>query len=206
MDAIPDHAGGSESATPGARVGSCGAWLRAESPFNCSCQRGSRGKRASSAGAAASNSSNFKADAQSTVQAVLDCEVGINLRRSGFTTKSGRRSPKVNAVHLALVDVDLQRVSRLDGPAAQELGDRLRPRLEHELQGRETEVAQKLNAAIEQHRDRLHYSTAGLFTSGWEKAQSLFSTFSRPAAPPPPEPPKPAAPESPDKAQTDVRL
>jgi hypothetical protein len=128
---------------------------------------------------------NFKADAQSTVEAALDCEVGLRLV-PGWFLGDLVVEPKVKSVRLSLVDIDLARVSRIDGPAAEELGDRLRHALDRELRGRQDEIAQKLNEAAQKNPERLRFSTDKLLALGWGKAQELFLALAKPAANPEP--------------------
>ncbi len=76
---------------------------------------------------------NFNAEAATIIEAALDCEVALRLlpamENGEFVVE-----PRVTGAHLKLIDIDLQRLSKLDGPAAQEFGDRLRKALEGELQ------------------------------------------------------------------------
>ncbi len=123
---------------------------------------------------------NFKADAGSTIEAVLDCEVALRIAPGAFLGDL-LIEPKVNGVRLALVDIDLERVSRIDGAVAEELGDRLRRALERGLRGRETEIADKLNEAARKNPDRLRISSARVLAAGWSKAQELLISLTRPA-------------------------
>jgi len=136
---------------------------------------------------------NFKADAQSTVEAALDCEVGFRLVPGRFLGDLVI-APQVNAVRLTLVDIDLARISRIDGAVASELGDQLRHSLDKELSGRQNEIAQKLNAAIAAHADKLRFPTERLMAFGWDKAQSVLATLAKLTPAPAPAPIPPAAP------------
>jgi hypothetical protein len=126
---------------------------------------------------------NFKTDADSTVEAEIDCEVGLRFVPGRFLSDLVVE-PKVSGVKLALVDINLQRVSRIDGAVAEELGDRLRHTLDKELRGRQDEIAQKLNAAIREHPEKLRFSAERLFSFGWSKAQALMSALANPPAAP----------------------
>jgi len=123
---------------------------------------------------------NFKADAASTIEAALDCEVTLRSAPGAFLGDLVVE-PKVNDVRLALVDIDLERVSRIDGAAAEELGDRLRHALERGLRERDDQIAAKLNEAVRNNPDRLRISSARLLATGWAKAQELLTTMARPA-------------------------
>lgn len=123
---------------------------------------------------------NFKADAQTTVEAALDCEVGLRPVPGRFLSDL-LVEVKVNGVKLSLVDIDLARVSRIDGPAAEELGDRLRHTLDKELRSREDEIGQKLNEALRKDPERLRFSMEPLLATGWDKARALLATFALPS-------------------------
>ncbi len=124
---------------------------------------------------------NFKIDAQSTIEAELDCEVALSLMPGQFLGDLVVE-PKVLGVKLALADIDLERVSRIDGHAAEELGDRLRHALDRELRGRQEEVAAKLNEAVRTHPEQLRFSTARLLAAGMATAQDLIAGMRKPAA------------------------
>lgn len=129
---------------------------------------------------------NFKADAQSTIEAELDCEVAFRLAPGRFLGDFVVE-PRVIGVKLALADIDLERVSRIDGHAAEELGDRLRHALDKELRGRQDQVAAKLNDAVRAHPERLRFSSERLLAAGLATAQDLI-VKSRKATPPMPVP------------------
>ena len=124
---------------------------------------------------------NFKADAQSTVEAALDCELGLRFVPGRFLADL-LVEPKVKSVKLSLVDIDLARVSKIDGPAAEELGDRLRHALARELRGRQDEIARKLNEAVQKNPDKLRFSADKLLALGWGKARDYFLTLAKPPA------------------------
>jgi hypothetical protein len=125
---------------------------------------------------------NFKADARSTVEAELDCEVTFHLVPGAFLGDFVVE-PRVIGVKLALADIDLERVSRIDGHAAEELGDRLRHALDKELRGRQDQVAAKLNEAARAHLERLRFSSERLLAVGLATAQDLIVKSRKPVAP-----------------------
>lgn len=127
---------------------------------------------------------NFKADAQSTVEAELDCEVALHLVPGAFLGDFVIE-PRVVGVKLALADIDLERVSRIDGHAAEELGDRLRHALDKELRSRQDQVAAKLNEAVRAHPERLRFASERLLAVGWSTAQELIAKSRNPAVPKP---------------------
>jgi len=136
---------------------------------------------------------NFKAEVTSLVEARVDCEVVLRPAPGGGLG-SLVVEPNVSGAHLSLTDVDLHRVSKVDGNAAQELGDRMRRTLDKELQKREGEIVQKLNDAIAKNADKLKFSGDNLLSSSWTAAGEAWSKLSKPTAAPPPTPGQIAAP------------
>lgn len=126
---------------------------------------------------------NFKVEAQSTFEAALNCEIGLRFV-SGRFLRELAVDPKVTSVRLSLVDINLDRVSRIDGPVAQELGDRLTHALDRELRGRQDEVARKLNEAVHSHPEKLRFSADNFISQGWTAARQLLLTLAQSPAPP----------------------
>jgi hypothetical protein len=124
---------------------------------------------------------NFKAEAASVVQARVACEVGLRPAPGGGLG-SLVVDPHVKSAQLSLVDVDLRRISKFDGPAANEFGDRMRRTLEKELHNREGEIVQKLNAAIAANSSKLQFSSENLVSASWTKAGELWNKLSNPPA------------------------
>ncbi|MES1213633.1 MAG: hypothetical protein ABUL64_03520 [Singulisphaera sp.] len=126
---------------------------------------------------------NFKVDAGSTIEAQLDCEVALHIVPSKFLGDLVVE-PKVLGVKLALADIDLARVSRVDGRAAEELGDRLRHALDKELRSRQDHVAAKLNDAARAHPERLRFSSDRLLAAGMATAADLVRAYRQPVTTP----------------------
>ena len=108
------------------------------------------------------------------VEARLDCDVAIRLV-PGKLVSDVVLDPRVTAVDLRLVDLDLRRVGILGHDVAHELGDSLTPILAKELDEREAKIVAKANAAIEKRRDRLHFSLEQFLKSGWSKLQTTIA-------------------------------
>ncbi|HEY2839515.1 MAG TPA: hypothetical protein VGJ26_10210 [Pirellulales bacterium] len=124
---------------------------------------------------------NFKAEAASVVEARVECEVALRpIAGGGLGTLMVE--PRVNAAHLSLVDVDLRRVSKFDGPAANEFGDRMRRTLDKELHSREGEIVRKLNQAIAANADKLQFTSDSFVSAGWTKAGEFLTKLGKPAA------------------------
>ena len=114
------------------------------------------------------------AEADSTVAARVECEVGIR-REPGTIVDGVILDPQVKAIHLQLVDLDLRRVGKLGHDVSHELGDALKPTIAHELELREPKIVAKANASIDKRRDRLHFSPEQFIASGWSKLQTAIA-------------------------------
>jgi len=124
---------------------------------------------------------NFKAEAASVVQARVECEVGLRPAPGGGLG-SLVVDPHVKSAQLSLVDVDLHRISKFDGPAANEFGDRMRRTLDKELHNREGEIVTKLNAAIAANAHKMQFSSDNLVSASWSKASDFFSKVGKATA------------------------
>lgn len=93
----------------------------------------------------------------------LDCEVGLSLEKATMLAGVGIH-PKIVNAHLDLDDFDLNRVSKIRGALAHELGDGLRYLIEEELEGKK--LVRKLNRAIEKKKDKLRVSPDKLLGLG----------------------------------------
>jgi hypothetical protein len=136
---------------------------------------------------------NFKAEAASVVQARVDCEVTLR-PAPGAGLGSLVVNPHVKSAQLSLVDVDLHRISKFDGPAANEFGDLMRRTLDKELHNREGEIVQKLNAAIVANADKLQFSSDNLVSASWTKAGDFLSKLGKASAAQSPGAPAPTSP------------
>jgi hypothetical protein len=124
---------------------------------------------------------NFKAEAASVVQARVECEVGLRPAPGGGLG-SLVVDPHVKSAQLSLVDVDLRRISKFDGPAANEFGDRMRRTLDKELHSREGEIVAKLNAAIAANAHKMQFSSDNLVSASWSKASDFLSRMGKAGA------------------------
>jgi hypothetical protein len=79
--------------------------------------------------------------------------------------------PRFTALDIQLREFDLQQVSKLDGIAAHELGEGMKPQLQRELNRREEKIVAKLNRSLEKRYDQLRFSPQAFVASGWSKLQ-----------------------------------
>ncbi len=118
---------------------------------------------------------NFYLEAETTVQVRLNVDVAIQAASDGsFGTIEVR--PHVNSVGLRLLDLKVERIDKIGGDVARELGRALQDVVADELHQREPELAAKMNAEIEKHRDKLRFSPSQIVDLGWDKVQSLLGT------------------------------
>ena len=130
----------------------------------------------------------ISAQGDATVAATIDCDVGFGFE-PGKLASDVLLDPRVTAINLELVDLDVHRISKLGGKAAHELGDSFTPMVARQLKRREAKLAAKANASIAKHRDRLRLPVNMFIASGWARVQSLLpnaapaTLLSKPAPP-----------------------
>ncbi len=117
---------------------------------------------------------NTSAQGDMTVRVRLDCDLAVRLE-PGKLVRDVVLDPRVTAVDLQLVDLDLRRVGVLGHDIAHELGDSLRPIIAHELDEREAKIVAKANTSIDKRRDRLRFSLTDFLKSGWSKFQTTLA-------------------------------
>ena len=113
---------------------------------------------------------NTHIEADGKVDIYLAGEIGIKLV-SGDTLPAVAIEPVITKVDIMLRQFDLERVSKLDGIAAHELGEGLKDRIQKELNRREPKIVAKLNKSIEKRKDKLRLSPAEFARTGWSKLQ-----------------------------------
>jgi len=116
---------------------------------------------------------NFHAEADSVIEARLDCDVTVRLD-GGKYISDVVIEPRVTDVDLRLVDLDLQRVSKLGGDAAHELGSGLKGLIAKQLNEREPKIKDKINASIAKRQDAMRISPEKMLAASWNKALSTF--------------------------------
>jgi hypothetical protein len=122
---------------------------------------------------------NANVEADSRIEARLDCEMAIDWKPSGVLGQLSIE-PKVIGARLELVDFDLKKVSKIEGRAAHELGERLQNTLAKKLHAEEPKLVEKLNKAIQKRQDRLRFSPDDVVANGLSKLESLFDADEKP--------------------------
>lgn len=119
---------------------------------------------------------NFHVEGYATIRARLDVVVNVHpVEGASFGTIEVL--PQVTDVNLELVDLTLTKVDLLHGDAARELGRMMKDIVAGEMKKREPEVASKINAQILKNRQKLQFSPSQIAQVGWQKVQSLLSSF-----------------------------
>jgi hypothetical protein len=117
---------------------------------------------------------NANAQADSQIEARLDCEIAWDWKASGIL---GRFTiePKVTGAQIELVEFDLKKVSKIEGWAARELGENFKGVIAKKLHDEEPKLVDKLNKAIQKRQDRLRFSPDDVVAGGLSKLESLFN-------------------------------
>jgi hypothetical protein len=113
-------------------------------------------------------------DADATVKARIECEVAIR-REPGRLVDDVVLDPRVTAIELELVDLDLKRIGKLGHDVSHELGNALRPTIANELVRREPKIIERANVSIHRHPERLRFSLDRFLASGWSKFESKIA-------------------------------
>ncbi|HEX4142865.1 MAG TPA: hypothetical protein VHY91_04885 [Pirellulales bacterium] len=113
-------------------------------------------------------------DADATVKARIECLVTIR-REPGHLVDDVVLDPRVTAIELELVDLDLKRIGKLGHDVSRELGDALRPTIAQELVRREPRIIERANVSLHRHPERLRFSLDRFVASGWSKLESKIA-------------------------------
>ncbi|HEX3996956.1 MAG TPA: hypothetical protein VHX65_00215 [Pirellulales bacterium] len=113
------------------------------------------------------------AEADCKIEARIDMNVRL-IMKQGTLLGDVAVEPKVTGADLKLVDFELQKVSKLQGWAAHQLGEGLKPEIARQLHREEPKLVEKLNAAIEKKKGRLRFSPDAAVSNGFSKLESLL--------------------------------
>jgi hypothetical protein len=119
---------------------------------------------------------NFHIEGYATIRARLDIVVNTQ-PVEGASFGTFQVLPQVTNVNLELVDLTLTKVDMLHGDAARELGRMMKDIVAGEMKKREPEMVTKINAQILKNRQKLQFSPTQIAQVGWQKVQSLLSSF-----------------------------
>ncbi len=119
---------------------------------------------------------NASCDAQCTIDAKIDCEMAWHWTSGtpGKLLGDITVEPKVTAVQLNLTEFELDKLSKIEGWAAREMGGTVKGLIQQKLHDEEPKIVEKLNKAIAKNQKRLHFSVDKAVDTGWTKLQSLL--------------------------------
>ena len=118
-------------------------------------------------------------DATADLKLIAKCQVNTKLD-FGKTPPDIVVQPKVMDAVIEMQNFRLQRVSKIGGEVAQQLGKAIRGRLEKEIDKRKEKLVKKVNQSIEKRKDKFRLSLSDFLKSHW----SSFLNKSLPASSP----------------------
>ena len=107
-------------------------------------------------------------DAQATADVVIDLQVRLRLRTEELLP-GVELVPRVHAATFRLRDYRVERVSKLDGRLAYELGDATESLIKRKLAEKEKKLVAKMNRQIERHSDDLTFSVTDWLRTEWNE-------------------------------------
>jgi hypothetical protein len=126
------------------------------------------------------------ADADCKLEVTLGCDIAWHWNAGGLLGELVVE-PKVTSLDIKLLEFRLNRVGKLSGWAAKELGEGLKGTVSHELHQQQPKLLAKINASIEKKKDHLHFSPDQALASGANKIQLLLHLGATPPAATPPK-------------------
>jgi hypothetical protein len=111
-------------------------------------------------------------DAVADVQLRLSCEVGVR-PDFGQILPAIVVDPRVTDANLVLTDFRVHRISKLEGHFAHQLGKNLRGVLVGKIENKRQKMVERINSRIDQKRDKLRFSLAGLGKKAWEEFRDM---------------------------------
>ncbi|QDU96094.1 hypothetical protein [Lignipirellula cremea] len=108
----------------------------------------------------------ISADARATIRLEVRCEMRVQLDPSKLPPDFVLL-PQATAARLTLSDFRLDRISKVGGAIANEIGEAAEGVLREKLEDYEPKLVQKINAAIAKKKDRLRVSMQDMLQSKW---------------------------------------
>ena len=116
---------------------------------------------------------NFKAQADSKIAARLDCEMAWTWKASGALGQI-IVEPKITGAQINLDEFELNKLGKIEGWSARELGKEFKATIAKKLHDEEPKLVEKLNKAIQKRQEKLRFSPDDIVAGGLSKLQSLF--------------------------------
>jgi hypothetical protein len=82
--------------------------------------------------------------------------------------------PKVTTIDIKLLEFQLNKVSKIEGWTARQLGDAIEGTVSHELHQQQPKLVAKINAAIDKKKDKLQFSPDQALSNGIGKLEMLL--------------------------------
>ncbi|MBW3600721.1 MAG: hypothetical protein KY475_26085, partial [Planctomycetes bacterium] len=108
----------------------------------------------------------FSAEGAARVRVALQCQAAMRLDPRKLPPDLVL-APKVNAADLVIEEFHIDRVSKVGGDVAEEIGREIRRSLEEKLAEDRTDLADKLNRQIAKNEDKLRLSLHDALASKW---------------------------------------
>jgi hypothetical protein len=110
----------------------------------------------------------FSISADATADVEIDTHFTVETKLDGSKIPLGVIiKPRVETAEVRLLDFDLHRISKADGPVVDELGDSLKRNVRKELAKDGDKIVQKINRQLEKKEDDLHLSVQDLIKNKW---------------------------------------
>lgn len=106
------------------------------------------------------------ADTRSLVKLRLACEVSGRLDITRLPPDMVV-DPHVKSAELTLVEFDIERIGKLDGPVVKELGSEAKGILQSKIEDYQPKLVTKINAEIDKNKSRFRISMADFLSSKW---------------------------------------
>lgn len=112
----------------------------------------------------------------------VECELKLRVERSREGANRESRlviDPRVRQANLTLHEFRIDRISKVGGEVAQQLGRWAEKELQQELRQRSEELVSRINQQIDRHRERLHLPLREVISGSWAEflAQPLPSDW-----------------------------
>lgn len=108
------------------------------------------------------------ADAEMLVRVELECVTAIIIDTVSFPPAVVMK-PEVSAARARLVDFELNRVSKVGGDVAEELGRAARGRIERRIAAKDEKLTRKINEQLAKREEAFRISWAALAETGWKQ-------------------------------------
>lgn len=110
----------------------------------------------------------FSISAEATADVEINTHFTVETKLDASTIPPGINiKPRVETAEVRLLDFDLHRVSKADGPVVEELGDSLKRTVRKELAKDNDKIVQRINRQLEKKEDDLHLSLQDLIKNKW---------------------------------------